>query len=156
MLFVGAWQLKRELEWVRKQPQGRQAKSKSRVDAFFNLKSRVDNPARAASGSVTLTAASTRLGDSILKFNGACLAFHNGGGSGGDGGGGVNGSSGQETALAAAAKVILDDFSYDFEKGDRVGIVGPNGVGEPHLQPHHCHSMLAEQTSVTKDSSGVH
>jgi ABC transport system ATP-binding/permease protein len=87
-------QLRKELEWVRKQPKARQAKSKSRVEAFHLLKGKVDNPLRNYKGELALETTQTRLGSTILKFEDANLSF---------------------------SKKILDDFSYEFEKGDRIG-----------------------------------
>jgi ABC transport system ATP-binding/permease protein len=79
---------------VRKQPKARQAKSKSRVEAFHLLKGKVDNPLRNYKGELALETTQTRLGSTILKFEDANLSF---------------------------SKKILDDFSYEFEKGDRIG-----------------------------------
>jgi len=94
---------KKELDWMRRQPQARQTKQKARIEAFYKLekstKPRVKDP--------TLELAEDgqrRLGGNILKMRNVSLSF------------------GQRN--------ILDDFSYDFNKGDRIGIVGRNGVGK--------------------------
>ncbi|KAI2499621.1 ABC transporter [Fragilaria crotonensis] len=97
---------KTELEWMRRQPQARQTKSKSRIDAFYKLqqatKPRVLDPNLNLG---ELQGGRRRLGGTILKLNDVSLAF-------------------------GPDKVLLDNFSYDFIKGDRIGIVGRNGVGK--------------------------
>eukprot|EP00571_Detonula_confervacea_P016763 CAMPEP_0172297508 /NCGR_PEP_ID=MMETSP1058-20130122/497_1 /TAXON_ID=83371 /ORGANISM="Detonula confervacea, Strain CCMP 353" /LENGTH=747 /DNA_ID=CAMNT_0013006667 /DNA_START=21 /DNA_END=2264 /DNA_ORIENTATION=+ len=96
-------QYKRELAWMRKQPQGRQTKQQARQDAFYKLekstKPRVKDPTLELSDE-----GQRRLGGNILKLRDVSLSF-------GD-------------------KKILSDFSYDFNKGDKIGIVGRNGVGK--------------------------
>lgn len=94
---------KRELEWMRRQPQGRQTKQNARQDAFYTLE-KATKP-RVADPTLQLSeAGQRRLGGNILKIRNASLGF-------GD-------------------KKMLSDFSYDFNKGDKIGIVGRNGVGK--------------------------
>jgi len=92
-----------ELEWMRKQPQGRQTKQKARQDAFYKLetstKPRVLDPNLNLGGED----GQRRLGGNVLKLKNVSLTF--------------------------GERVILDDFSYNFNKGDKIGIVGANGVG---------------------------
>lgn len=92
-----------ELEWMRRQPQARQTKSKSRIDAFYKLqkatKPRVQEPSL-----VLESGGSRRLGGTILSVKNLSLRF--------------------------GERVILDDFSYDFCKGDRICISGANGCGK--------------------------
>ncbi|KAL9186085.1 hypothetical protein ACHAXT_005323, partial [Thalassiosira profunda] len=95
--------LRKELDWMRRQPQGRQTKQKARIEAFYKLekstKPRVKDP--------TLELAEDgqrRLGGNILKLRDVSLSF--------------------------GSNKMLSDFSYDFNKGDRIGIVGRNGVGK--------------------------
>ena len=94
---------KKELEWMRRQPQGRQTKQKARQESFYQLekatKPRVKDPSLELSGD-----GQRRLGGNILKMRNVSLSF--------------------------GGKKILSDFSYDFNKGDRIGIVGKNGVGK--------------------------
>mmetsp|Transcript_11656 Transcript_11656/g.15350 ORF Transcript_11656/g.15350 Transcript_11656/m.15350 type:complete len:716 (-) Transcript_11656:9-2156(-) len=93
-----------ELDWMRRQPQARQSKSKSRIDAFYKLEKattpRVKDP-NLLLGSGEMR----RLGGNIMTLRDASLAF-------------------------GSDKILLDNFSYDFMKGDRIGIVGRNGVGK--------------------------
>ena len=91
-----------ELAWMRKQPSGRQSKSKARQEAFYKLENMV-KPQR-VDPSLTLTNDDRRLGGNILKMENVSLKF-------GD-------------------RVMLEDFSYDFNAGDTIGIVGANGVGK--------------------------
>jgi ATP-binding cassette subfamily F protein uup len=91
-----------ELAWMRKQPSGRQSKSKARQEAFFKLE-KMTKPRR-VDPALTLTNDDRRLGGNILKMENVSLKF-------GD-------------------RVMLDDFSYNFNAGDTIGIVGANGVGK--------------------------
>jgi ATP-binding cassette subfamily F protein uup len=95
-----------ELKWMRKQPQGRATKQKARQDAFYKLEE--STTPRVAEASLDLGGKDgdqRRLGNNVLKMKNISLKF-------GD------------------DKVILDDFSYNFNKGDKIGIVGANGVGK--------------------------
>ena len=96
-----------ELEWMRRQPQARESKSKARQDAFYVLEKATKPRAVDPSLSLDVKDGQRRLGNNILKVRNASLKF-------GD------------------DKVILDDFSYNFNRGDKIGIVGPNGVGSKH------------------------
>ena len=91
-----------ELSWMRKQPSGRQSKSKARQEAFYKLE-KMAKPKR-VDPKLTLTNDDRRLGNSVLKMENVSLSF-------GD-------------------RVMLDDFSYNFNAGDTIGIVGGNGVGK--------------------------
>lgn len=93
---------RRELDWVRRMPKARTTKSKSRVDAFDDLESRIKNQRHKTELNITMRM--ERLGAKILELHHVNKAY-------GD-------------------KVLLDDFSYIFKKKEKVGIVGPNGVGK--------------------------
>lgn len=93
---------KKELDWVNRSPQARTTKAKSRVDAFYDLKDKVSG-AR-VEGELQIDIKGQRLGKKILEA-------HNVGKSFGD-------------------LKIVEGFSYKFQKKERVGIVGPNGVGK--------------------------
>ncbi|NOU59551.1 ABC-F family ATP-binding cassette domain-containing protein [Marinifilum caeruleilacunae] len=94
--------LKTEQEWMRRMPQARGTKAKYRIDAFYELKK------KAASGfkedSMDLDIKSARLGKKILELEGLYKSF-------GD-------------------LKILEDFSYKFQRGEKIGIVGKNGTGK--------------------------
>ena len=97
--------LRKELEWVRRMPKARTTKAKSRVDNFYNLKESLQGPKDP--GEIEFDIDHTRLGTKILELHHVCKSF-------GD-------------------KKILDAFSYKFKAGDRIGIIGRNGVGKTSL-----------------------
>ncbi len=94
--------LRREQEWMSRQPQARAGKAKYRIDQFYDLKgrSRVDLSDR----NVTLEVKSSYIGSKIFEAKGISKSF-------GD-------------------KKILDDFNYTFARYEKVGLVGANGVGK--------------------------
>jgi len=94
--------LRRELEWMRRQPQARGTKSKARIDAYYHLEEKAKGPRRQES--VQLSVKVSRQGSKILELENISKAF-------------------------SANKVIVD-FSYVFKKGDRIGVVGKNGTGK--------------------------
>jgi ATP-binding cassette subfamily F protein uup len=93
---------RKELEWMRKQPKARTTKSKSRQDAFYDVKERAS--ARLETQQLELNMKMTRLGGKILELKKVYKAYDK--------------------------LVILKGFDYTFKKGERVGIVGKNGVGK--------------------------
>ncbi len=94
---------RKELEWMRKQPKARTTKSKSRQDAFVDIEERVKN--KTLDSDVQLQVKMTRLGGKILEMKKVYKSF------------GEN-------------KPILKGFDYTFKRGERIGIVGKNGVGK--------------------------
>ncbi len=94
---------RKELEWMRKQPKARTTKSKSRQDAFVDIEDRVKN--KTLDSDVQLQVKMTRLGGKILEMKKVYKSF------------GEN-------------KPILKGFDYTFKRGERIGIVGKNGVGK--------------------------
>jgi ATP-binding cassette subfamily F protein uup len=93
---------RKELEWMRKQPKARTTKSKSRQDAFAEVEDRVKQQKDVAE--VSLQMKMTRLGGKILELKK------------------VNKSYGD--------LVIMKGFDYTFKRGERIGVVGKNGVGK--------------------------
>ncbi|MEO6540556.1 MAG: ABC-F family ATP-binding cassette domain-containing protein, partial [Ferruginibacter sp.] len=93
---------RKELEWMRKQPKARTTKSKSRQDAFADIEERVGQ--RKEELDVSLQVKMTRLGGKVLEMKK------------------INKSYGD--------KVILKGFDYTFKRGERIGIVGKNGIGK--------------------------
>lgn len=94
--------MRKELEWMRRQPKARGTKAKYRVDAFYDLKDKASN--RPEERSMTMNIGTDRQGKKILEVKNLNKRF-------GD-------------------LLILDDFSYVFRKNERVGIVGKNGTGK--------------------------
>jgi ATP-binding cassette subfamily F protein uup len=93
---------RRELEWMRKQPKARTTKSKSRQDAFSEIEEKVSLQKEDAE--VSLQVKMTRMGGKVLELKK------------------INKSYGD--------KVLIKGFDYTFKKGERVGVVGKNGVGK--------------------------
>ena len=93
---------RKELEWMRKQPKARTTKSKSRQDAFKDVEERVS--VKKEDAEVSLQVKMTRLGGKILEMKKVNKSF-------GD-------------------KIIMKGFDYTFKRGERIGIVGKNGVGK--------------------------
>jgi ATP-binding cassette subfamily F protein uup len=91
-----------ELEWIRRQPKARGTKSKSRVDAFQDIKTVATK--RVDKDSMEMEVNMTRIGSKILEFHKVQKAY-------GD-------------------LPILNQFDYTFKKGERIGIIGKNGVGK--------------------------
>lgn len=94
--------MKKELEWIRRMPKARGTKAKSRVGAFDEIKEKASKNLQQKEIQIDLKG--QRLGKKILEA-------HNVGKSFGD-------------------LKIVEGFNYKFKKGERVGIVGPNGVGK--------------------------
>jgi ATP-binding cassette subfamily F protein uup len=94
--------MRKELEWIRRQPKARGTKSKARIDAFHDLKKEAGKDLR--QDELALDIKMERLGSKILELHRVRKSY-------GD-------------------KVILDGFDYTFKRGERIGIVGPNGVGK--------------------------
>jgi len=94
--------LRRELEWMRRQPQARGTKSKARIDAFHELKEKTQQAG--APGSVQLSVKISRLGGKILELDNVTKSYQ--------------------------GNTIIRGFSYVFKKGDRIGLAGRNGSGK--------------------------
>ena len=93
---------RKELEWMRKQPRARTTKSKSRQDNFYEVEKKAKQ--RIEDRQVELQMKMNRLGGKVIELKKVYKSY-------GD-------------------KVILKGFDYTFKKGERVGIVGKNGVGK--------------------------
>lgn len=94
--------LRREQEWMNRQPQARAGKAKFRIDNFYDLKQKAAVDLRERN--VSLNVKSSYIGSKIFEAKHVSKRY-------GD-------------------KVILDDFSYTFSRYEKVGIVGRNGVGK--------------------------
>ncbi len=94
--------LRHELEWIKRQPKARTTKSKSRVDAFYDLQDRAAG--KVAEEKLKLDVQMNRIGGKILELKKIRKSY-----------GDIN---------------ILDGFDYTFKKGERIGIVGSNGTGK--------------------------
>ena len=97
--------LRKELEWMRRQPKARSTKSKSRIDSFYDLEDKTKG--RQEKSKLELSVKVARQGNKILELHKISKSFKN-----------IN---------------ILHDFDYTFKKGDRIGVAGKNGTGKSTL-----------------------
>lgn len=98
-------QFKKELEWIRRQPKARGTKQKARIEAFQETKKIASQ--RLEDDELEIHIKMERLGTKILELHNVSKSF--------------------------SGKVILDKLTYNFQPKERLGIVGPNGVGKSTL-----------------------
>ena len=96
--------LRVELEWMRRGARARSTKQKARIQRYEELR---DRPGATEDSRLELSSISARLGKTTVELEHICKGY-------GD-------------------RKLIDDFSYIFLKGDRVGFVGPNGCGKSTL-----------------------
>ena len=96
--------LRRELEWIRSTPCARTGKARYRINAFYDLKDRASQVYTQKQVSMEAMKGSTRLGTKIINCKD--LSFYYG------------------------DKCYLDGFTYNFQRYEKVGIVGRNGAGK--------------------------
>ena len=93
---------RKELDWIRRQPKARGVKQKARVDAFQDVKKVASQ--RLDEDELELPVKMERLGSKIVEFHKVSKAYQN--------------------------RVILNDFTYNVQRQERLGIVGNNGTGK--------------------------
>ncbi len=93
---------RKELEWMRRQPKARTTKAKSRIDHFHEVEAKAKQ--QVAESQMQLQSKMSRLGGKIIEMKKVYKSY-------GD-------------------KIILRGFDYTFSKGERIGIIGKNGVGK--------------------------
>ncbi len=94
--------LRKEQDWMNRQPQARAGKAKYRIDAFYDLKDRAAVSLKEKN--VALDVKSSYIGSKIFEAEHISKSF--------------------------GSKVILDDFNYIFSRYEKLGIIGVNGVGK--------------------------
>lgn len=94
--------LRKELEWMRRQPKARTTKAQYRIDAFYELKDKASQGKREEK--LELGMKMSRLGSKIIEINHISKSF--------------------------GEQKVISEFSYTFKKGDRIGVVGRNGMGK--------------------------
>jgi len=94
--------MRKELEWIRRMPKARGTKSKSRIQAFEDIKKVATQ--RFNTTELTLNVKMNRIGGKVLEMKKVCKAFDD--------------------------LKILDGFDYTFNSNERIGIVGKNGIGK--------------------------
>ena len=91
-----------ELDWMRRMPQARATKAKYRLNAFYDLKERAGQVIK--DKNIKIDVGSSRLGTKIINCKGVTHFYDD--------------------------FCTIDDFTYNFAKGEKIGLVGPNGVGK--------------------------
>ena len=94
--------LRTELDWMRRQPQARATKARSRIDAFHELETRLQSTR--SRGEVRLDVKASRIGTKIFEA--------------------------KEVGKRFGELVLLDKFNYNFTRYEKLGIVGDNGCGK--------------------------
>ena len=97
--------LKTELEWMRRMPKARRHKAKSRIESFYDLKEKAAG--RTEEKAININVNISRMGKKILNINNVSKSFDN--------------------------KTLIKNFSYKFNRFEKVGIVGRNGTGKTTL-----------------------
>ena len=97
--------MSKELEWMRRMPRARGTKSKSRIEAFYELKDKANTDL--SKKELEISVRTSRLGNKIIEADHVSMSY-------GD-------------------TCLVNDFSYLFKKHDRIGVVGRNGVGKSTL-----------------------
>jgi ATP-binding cassette subfamily F protein uup len=95
-------QYRKELEWMRKQPRARTTKSKSRQDNFYEVEKKAKQ--QILDEQLQLEMKMNRLGGKVIELKKVYKSY--------------------------GEKVLLKGFDYTFKKGERIGVVGKNGVGK--------------------------
>ncbi|PWK75948.1 ATP-binding cassette subfamily F protein uup [Mucilaginibacter oryzae] len=119
--------LRKELEWMRRQPQARGTKSKARIDAYYDLEEKTKNGG--PRDKVELSVKTARQGNKIMEMDNLCKSF--------------NGNT------------YINNFSYIFKKGDRIGLAGRNGSGKSTLLNIITGSLQPDSGTVVKGETTV-
>ncbi len=110
---------KSELEWMRRMPKARRHKAKSRIESFYDTKEKASR--KADDKSINLNVNVSRMGKKILEIRNISKSYDD--------------------------KVLLNDFSYSFNRFEKAGLVGKNGTGKS--------TLLNIITGLTVPDSGI-
>jgi len=94
--------MKKELEWLRRSPKARTTKSKSRIDSFYKIQTKAK--IKTTSKELNIDIKMNRIGGKVLELINISKTYDN--------------------------VKIIDKFNYVFKKGERIGVIGGNGVGK--------------------------
>jgi ATP-binding cassette subfamily F protein uup len=97
--------LKTELDWMRRMPKARRHKAKSRIESFYDLKEKAAS--RPEDKSININVNISRMGSKILEIKNVSKSY--------------------------GEKVILNDFTYLFNRFEKAGLIGRNGTGKTTL-----------------------
>lgn len=119
---------RKELEWMRRQPQARGTKSKARIEAFYELEKK--SKLAPTNKSLELDVQTTRLGNKIIELQNVDKSF--------------------------GVRHVINGFNYIFKKGDRIGLAGKNGSGKSTflnlvtgaITPDHGQIVLGETVKI--------
>jgi len=117
--------LRKELEWMRRTPQARGTKAKSRIDSFYNLKEKASQ--KFDEGEVKMDLTMNRLGKKVMEI--------------------------QDITKAYGDKVLIKNFTYIFKRYDRIGISGINGSGKSTLLDIICGKMKPDSGKIVTGST---
>jgi len=119
--------LRKELEWMRRQPQARGTKSKARIDAYYDLEDKTKNGG--PKQKVELSVKTARQGNKIMEIEHIYKTFDH--------------------------KDVIANFSYVFKKGDRIGVAGKNGSGKSTLLNLLTGSLTPDRGAIIKGETTV-
>lgn len=97
--------MKKELEWMRRQPKARGTKSKSRIEAFYDLKDVATQDIK--NNELEIDVKASRLGNKVIEVKNIDMSY--------------------------GEKQLIKDFTYTFKRGDKIGVIGRNGAGKSTL-----------------------
>lgn len=121
--------LRRELEWIRATPCARTGKAKYRINAFHDLEDRAAMAYKTSQISMEGVGSASRLGSKIINCKGVSYYWD--------------------------TQCLLDNFSYNFQRYDKLGIVGRNGVGKSTFLDLLTGSLVASEGFIDRGESLV-